>query len=581
MQNVYNTTAILDILKTFNVNQVVISGITDFDLINIIFNYDATYIEINTNGNGSINDNPLNVLPNLGSYDAIFINDDANWFTVLNELKIIKKTNKEFPLVFILNNNFPNKRRDSYINPDKIPKEFRQEYTNELPICYNNKQINIIDGFFHAFNENTPKNGVLTAIEDFLDENSYIGLFKINSLKEICILYPKSQINQKRISIIAKNIQNKEMDNISLSDKLVENQLLISHIEKYISRDENLSNYEVEISKKDNIINDYKNKVKIQKDELDFKNTQISGFESNLSLKDSQIKNIRSKLVNKDKKIIDLENQLVDTNDDLDSLAHEIDSKDIKINTLEIQLETINEKNVSLVNELHDTNNKINNLIDDFEQLESYYSNQVNQKEQNLKNNKEDYENQIKIKDGEICSLKEDLVLKEDNFAIKEKDFNNQIENHKHKLNVNEKRLNSFEQSYIKQSAKIANDEYCISCFKDKISNNRLEINYLKNNNLTKKILSPISYFLILKSNPKEISLNIKLYRYLKDSKCFDIGFYLNKNKDLIGSKWCRYFSPELHYVCKGFDENRVFNKKYFKRTSKKDLLEYLLTCNE
>ena len=43
----------------------------------------------------------------------------------------------------------------------------------------------------------------------------------------------------------------------------------------------------------------------------------------------------------------------------------------------------------------------------------------------------------------------------------------------------------------------------------------------------------------------------------------------------MIGSKWCRYFSPELHYVCKGFDENRVFNKKYFKRTlyaTKKDL---------
>ena len=71
------------------------------------------------------------------------------------------------------------------------------------------------------------------------------------------------------------------------------------------------------------------------------------------------------------------------------------------------------------------------------------------------------------------------------------------------------------------------------------------------------------------------------MYKSLKNSKCFDIGFYLNNNPDLIESKWCKFFSPELHYVCKGFDEGRLFNKKYFNRNSKKELLKYILTCGD
>ena len=65
----------------------------------------------------------------------------------------------------------------------------------------------------------------------------------------------------------------------------------------------------------------------------------------------------------------------------------------------------------------------------------------------------------------------------------------------------------------------------------------------------------------------------------MKDSKCFDVGYYLNKNNDLIESKWCKFFSPELHYVCVGFSEQRKFNKKYFNRNSKKELLVYLNDC--
>ena len=80
--------------------------------------------------------------------------------------------------------------------------------------------------------------------------------------------------------------------------------------------------------------------------------------------------------------------------------------------------------------------------------------------------------------------------------------------------------------------------------------------------------------YIISKSKPSEIITNIKLYKSLKNSKCFDIGYYLTKYPDIAKSKWCKYFSPELHYVCEGFNEKRKFNKKFFKNHDKKELIE-------
>ena len=575
MQNIYDTTAILEILNIFKVNKIVLSGIKDLNLINTILNYNASCIQIDTADKNSIKNSALNVLPNLKDYDTILIDDDPNWYTVFNELNLIKKTNEEFPLVLIYNNNFPNKRRDSYSNPDSIPQEFRHKYTSKLPICINNKKIYISDGYYHACDENTDKNGVSNAIEDFLQENSHIGMLKINLQKEICILYSKSQINQKRISIIPKKIQNYKINNIELSEKLIENQLLISYIDKNNLFNENLNKYEAEISKKNKIINEYENRIIIQNNEMNFKDTQISGFESDLSLKESKIKNFESKLVNKNKKISILENQLEKVNNNLNSLSSDIDKKNNKISTLKNQLKTTNNNYKTLTQEMDDNTTKINDLINNFEKLESYYSNQINQKEQKLKKNDDEHLKQIN-------TLKNDFATQINitNENLKQKD--NEIKTKKQELDNNKKRLNSIKRSFIKQSSNMVNKEYCITCFKEELSNNQLEIEYLKNNNLLKKILNPISYlYLILKSNPKELLLNIKLYRSIKNSKCFDIGFYLNNNKDLIESKWCKYFSPELHYICNGFNEKRTFNKKYFNRKSKKDLLNYILTCDK
>ena len=176
-------------------------------------------------------------------------------------------------------------------------------------------------------------------------------------------------------------------------------------------------------------------------------------------------------------------------------------------------------------------------------------------------------------------------MIKKNEIQLKEKEsnisqINNQLYLKNQILEEQQISLNLINEKYISQLSKLDNKEYCISCYQEEICNNHLEIEYLKKYTLIKKFFTPLSYlYLILKSNPKEISLNYKLYKALKNSKCFDIGFYLNNNKDLLGSKWCKYFSPELHYVCNGFSEERTFNKKYFNRKSKEELLDYIINC--
>ena len=300
-----------------------------------------------------------------------------------------------------------------------------------------------------------------------------------------------------------------------------------------------------------------------------------------------QFKNISTILVNKENEINNLQEQLKNTNNELNLANQKFGEKEFRltnqINTLSKQLVKKEKNELELNNQISDANNEINSL-----------KNSLNEKNNILKSKELEFNNQISDANNEINSLKNSLSKKENSFSEIERSLNLKISNKnknirqkdkeikikQQKLLENENKINSLKNGYINQFNEINTKEYCIKCFKDEICNNNLEIDYLKNNILIKKVLSPFSYlYLIFKSKPNEITLNIKLYRILKKSKCFDIGFYLNNNDELQGSKWCNYFSPELHYVCKGFDEGRKFNKKYFNRNSKIELLEYLLIC--
>lgn len=79
----------------------------------------------------------------------------------------------------------------------------------------------IKDGFCHAINDQTPKNGVLTAIKDFLDENKSLKLMEINSLEGVTLIYKPSNIVDIRIKKILEEEKESEYTPGDLSDNLL------------------------------------------------------------------------------------------------------------------------------------------------------------------------------------------------------------------------------------------------------------------------------------------------------------------------------------------------------------------------
>jgi Methyltransferase domain len=121
--------------------------------------------------------NSLDALPRLSHpYDCILIDGDHNWYTVFNELRLIRERALLRPggMIFFHDVAWPYARRDMYYQPDTIPREYRQSYESkgiirgQSPLAesggYN-------PGIFNANHEGGQRNGVLTAIEDFVSSH--------------------------------------------------------------------------------------------------------------------------------------------------------------------------------------------------------------------------------------------------------------------------------------------------------------------------------------------------------------------------------------------------------------------------
>jgi cephalosporin hydroxylase len=119
-----------------------------------------------------------NVIPELPPCEAALIDGDHNWFTVYHELRMFRETAREagvpMPLLVFHDVCWPFGRRDLYYAPERIPEEFRQPYDTrgirpgrvELA---NKGGIN--QGYCNAVREGGPRNGVATAIDDFIAEH--------------------------------------------------------------------------------------------------------------------------------------------------------------------------------------------------------------------------------------------------------------------------------------------------------------------------------------------------------------------------------------------------------------------------
>ncbi|HEY0116068.1 MAG TPA: class I SAM-dependent methyltransferase [Allosphingosinicella sp.] len=121
----------------------------------------------------------LAALPSVPAADAWLIDGDHNWYTVYHELRAIEGVCRlaKKPMFAILHDvEWPSGRRDMYYAPDTIPAEFRHAYSFEAGAWPGHDALVAGRGFrgaghfAWATHEGGPRNGVLTAVEDFLAE---------------------------------------------------------------------------------------------------------------------------------------------------------------------------------------------------------------------------------------------------------------------------------------------------------------------------------------------------------------------------------------------------------------------------
>ncbi|MCU1352389.1 MAG: hypothetical protein JWM05_1598 [Acidimicrobiales bacterium] len=120
----------------------------------------------------------LNALPRIGAVDAALIDGDHNWYTVYNELKVLAEqarlADAPLPVLIMHDVGWPYGRRDLYYAPEQIPDEFRQPWARG-GMQPGRSELKVLGGLnptmANAMHEGGPRNGVMTAIDDFIAEH--------------------------------------------------------------------------------------------------------------------------------------------------------------------------------------------------------------------------------------------------------------------------------------------------------------------------------------------------------------------------------------------------------------------------
>lgn len=116
----------------------------------------------------------LDVLARLESLpDAIVIDGDHNYYTLSEELRLIaeKALGADMPLLLFHDVCWPHARRDTYYAPERIPEDQRQPLGHNIGLAPGEPGISKmgLPFIWAAEREGGPRNGTMTAIEDFME----------------------------------------------------------------------------------------------------------------------------------------------------------------------------------------------------------------------------------------------------------------------------------------------------------------------------------------------------------------------------------------------------------------------------
>jgi hypothetical protein len=133
--------------------------------------------------------------------DIALIDGDHNWWTVYRELEMLyalARDQKAAPPVILLHDiAWPYARRDMYYNPEAIPptQQHPHGHVGMLPGVSELVETGINGVLANATHEGGPRNGVLTAIEDFIAGTGVeVSFYKLPFFNGMGILIPKERM---------------------------------------------------------------------------------------------------------------------------------------------------------------------------------------------------------------------------------------------------------------------------------------------------------------------------------------------------------------------------------------------------
>jgi hypothetical protein len=122
-------------------------------------------------------------LGHISTPDAVILDGDHNYYTLTVELRMIAERSPDgrLPLLLFHDVGWPLARRDAYHAPERIPEEHRQPMAADVNLVPGNPGLaeRGLPFEWAALREGGPRNGVMTAIEDFLADHDGLRLVTV------------------------------------------------------------------------------------------------------------------------------------------------------------------------------------------------------------------------------------------------------------------------------------------------------------------------------------------------------------------------------------------------------------------